>query len=131
MMWVNLAKRFLSAYAAKDVDELKKLVADGASIADICKESSEFDYHTGDFFRYYEKYSQSGLFSEKIQITLKKTAYNNKTVFIEFECEFYRNVAMEVWFDWDSQVSKKVYREGVLKFEIDMNKIQRLDFYKG
>ena len=127
-MWVNLAKRFLSAYAAKDVDELKKLVADGASIADICKQSSEFIYPHGDFFRYYEKYSQSGLFSEKIQITLKKTAYNNKTVFIEFECEFYRNR-----FDsyLDSQVSKKVYREGVLKFEIDMNKIQRLDFYKG
>ena len=49
------------------------------------------------------------------------------------ECEFYRTVAMEgeTAFIGRLVTPEKVYREGVLKFEIDMNKIQRLDFYNA
>ncbi len=115
MMWLNIAKNFLAAYAAKDVDELKKLVADGADIADIC-DHDDFCGKYDSFFDYYKIYSK---YSEKIEVVLKKTAYNNKTVFIEFECSYY-----------NSLTGVKDYREGVLQFEIDMNKIQRLDFYR-
>ncbi len=115
MMWLNIAKNFLAAYAAKDVDELKKLVADGADIADIC-DQDDFCGKYDSFFDYYKIYSK---YSKKIEVVLKKTAYNNKTVFIEFECSYY-----------NSLTGLQDYREGVLQFEIDMNKIQRLDFYR-
>jgi len=114
MMWLNIAKNFLAAYAAKDIDTLEKLITKDSKIQSL---DDGFTVSSGsNFLENFKDFSKK---FEKIEVRLKKTAYNNKTVFIEYEIAHYKNIIGGS--RWDS---------GVFLFEIDMNKIQSLSNFK-
>lgn len=107
MMWLNIAKNFLAAYAAKDIETLEKLIAKDAKIHSLYDGAT---VSSGSHFL--EKFKDFSEKFEKIEIILKKTAYNNKTVFVEYDIVHH---AAATRFD-----------SGVFLFEIEMNKVKSL-----
>ena len=120
MMWLNIAKNFLAAYAAKDIDALEKLISKDSTIQSLYGGST---VSSGSHFL--EKFKDFSEKFEKIEISLKKTAYNNKTVFIEYEIIHHRKLADDL-----AHLGARRFDSGVFLFEIDMNKIQSLSNFK-
>lgn len=120
MMWLNIAKNFLAAYAAKDIETLEKLISKDSKIQSLYGGGT---VSSGSHFL--EKFHDFSEKFEKIEIRLKKTAYNNKTVFIEYEIVHHRKLSNDL-----AHLGAKRFDSGVFLFEIDMNKIKSLSNFK-
>lgn len=134
MFWINLAKKFLAAYAAQDIDTLESLVSeDTVAVGDwflqrsigftgTVEENSNV-WVGGHAFLDFLKENFNKF--EKIEVRLKKTAYNNKTVFIEFESShFVKNESFS-----NISYGKTIRDFGVFKFELELNKVRRLSVF--
>lgn len=134
MMWINLAKRFLAAYAAQDIETLESMVSeDTVAIGDWflqrnigftgLEDENGNTWVGGHAFVDFMKENFKKF--EKIHIRLKKTAYNNKTVFMEFESS--HSVRNESFSNLAYNNVKTDY--GVFKFELELNKVRRISVF--
>lgn len=79
MIWVNFAKKYLAAFAAKDLDTLdSEIYADDVVLSDWTNTFSGKEQVL---------IANNHLFknTEHISIHIKNVAYNNKTIFVNFD----------------------------------------------
>ena len=77
MIWVNKAKQYLGAFAAKDIETLTEMYADGVEMADW----------TCHLFGRTNVLRANGNFFETtslININIQNTAYRDKYIYVEF-----------------------------------------------
>jgi|GEM_PF-1667509 len=78
MIWVNFAKKYLAAFAAKDLDQLDQLYADDVVLSDWLATTKGKEQVL---------IANKHLFNncDLISIHIQNVAYNNKTIFVNFD----------------------------------------------
>jgi hypothetical protein len=77
MIWVNAAKQYLGAFAAKDIETLTEMYADNVELAD-------WVIHTFGKAAVLEANKAFFLNTKMINISIQNTAYRDKLICVEF-----------------------------------------------
>jgi limonene-1,2-epoxide hydrolase len=78
MIWVNFVKKYLAAFAAKDIDTLDEVYADDVVLSDWLETTSGKEQVLIANKHLFNNY-------EMISIHIQNVAYNNKTIFVNFD----------------------------------------------